>query len=118
MSGELPSKVGEDGKVHIPVHQLKSPLFRNIVVDGVYGGITPKGTIHVAVFSERTPIPTQIGLILDQGGSFIDEDASMRVQRDGFVRELEAGLVLTTETAESVAQWLLKKVQEAKELEE
>ena len=36
---------------------IKAYNFRVVHVDGVIGGITPKGLLHLAVFSERAAIP-------------------------------------------------------------
>ena len=35
----------------------KSEQFRTVFADGAIGGVTPRGYVHVAFYSERSPIP-------------------------------------------------------------
>ena len=37
---------------------IKSNLFRVVVADGAFGGLTPRGNIHIDFWSERRAIPT------------------------------------------------------------
>ena len=42
---------------NVTVHNKVSPFYKPVHVDGVYGGITPRGLLNVSFFSERFPIP-------------------------------------------------------------
>jgi hypothetical protein len=52
------TKKPSDAEDHrLPFHFRKSSLFRVIHADGAYGGISPNGNIHFALYNERFPIP-------------------------------------------------------------
>lgn len=108
---EEESQVNSDQVTRLRVHQIKSNLYRNIHVDGAFGGITPQGGIHLALFSERTPIPSEVVLEFDSETG-AKEDKRERVQRDGLVREMEVGAILSIDTAKNLGIWLLEKVRE------
>lgn len=88
---------------------IKSPYFRNIHLDGVYGGITPKGNIHMAVYNERFAIPKKMVYRVASDGSLGDEIIEKREQLD-VVRELEANILLDLNTAKYLIGWLQNQV--------
>lgn len=97
-------------------HFIKSNHFRTIYVDGAWGGITPHLGIHMALYNERTPIPQQVHHQINSNGELGEEQLDQRVSRSGIIREVEAELFMTIETAESVANFLRKYIDAAKEL--
>ena len=98
---------------------IKGQCFRVIHVDGAQGGVGPRGLIQVAVFSERWPIPQKSTHAFDQNTAKLGEEiVSKRVSRDAVVREVEAELIMTPETAMIIAEWLKTKVKEGKEKKE
>ncbi len=100
----------------IRFNYLKSSHYRDIHVDGALGGLTPQGLIHMAVFSERFPIPqlTTQSLI---GGALGQEIKEERVSREGIIREVEAGFYMSLDIAASLAAWLTQKIEEAKKVQ-
>ena len=44
-------------KKTITIHNKISSDFREIHVDGAYGGLTPRGLINLNFYAERAPIP-------------------------------------------------------------
>jgi len=99
---DQPPKAGE-----VPIHFIKSAFFRVIHVDGAYGGTTPQGNIQMEVWSERQSIPRMITYEID--GNDVREMG--RDDRGGFVREVEAGLVMDLATAEQLAEWLKNRIE-------
>jgi hypothetical protein len=97
-------------------HYLKSQHFRVIHAEGGLGGISPKlNSIQMAVYSERGAIPQEtVAKVVD--GEVKEEKVTMT--REGIVRELECQLVMSVSDAESIANWLLRHVEEAKRLRE
>ena len=98
-------------------HYEKSPVFRVIHVDGAYGGIiSTTGFIHMAVFSERNPIPKLMVHSLENGriGPEIPE---RRQGRDGVFREIEADLVLSIPAARSMKAWLETQIKHAEDMQ-
>lgn len=91
-------------------HYIKSSAFRSIHADGVFGGVTPRLTIAASFFIERQPIPDQMVYAVGDDGSIAEEIREERISRDGFVRELEATLILDHALAKRVVEWLNEKI--------
>jgi hypothetical protein len=92
---------------HVTFHYIKSAFFRVIHTDGVLGGATPQGHIHIAVFSERPAIP-QVAthkLVVNGDSATLGEEIE-RVGKEGIVRELETDLLMTREVAQRLYSWL------------
>jgi hypothetical protein len=92
----------------IELHYLKSTHYRVVHADGVYGGVTPRGLIHVNFFSERHPIPQKVTHRVTPDSKLGDEIE--REGRSGLIREVEVGAVIDVEVAKSFVQWLQEKI--------
>jgi hypothetical protein len=111
-------------KASVRIDYIKSGLFRVIHADGVYGGLTPRGLIHLDFFSERPTIPQQCHYPADQvtdraifGIDFANEIVEKRVARDSVaVREVEVGVTLDVALAKSVVAWLQEKIEAAEQV--
>lgn len=57
---------------------IKSNFFRVVHADGVTGGGTPNGSIHLAFFSERGPIPQREVRSINADGTFQPSALSVR----------------------------------------
>lgn len=85
-------------------HFEKANSFRVIHVDGAYGGISPANRmIHMAVFSERTPLPKLVVQMV-QDGILGAEILEKRVSKPGVFREVEADLVMSLDIAISLRE--------------
>jgi len=93
----------------VKFHYIKGHAFRVIHADGVIGGITPNRGIFLSLFSERAAIPKMIELAVNADGSLGEETS--REGKEGIVREVEVGIMLSRQTAKDVATWLLKQAQ-------
>lgn len=90
----------------------KSAFFRVIHVDGAVGGVSAGNkTIHMAVYSERQPIPKRMVHLVKQGvlGKEISEK---RESRKGIFREVESDLVMSVATATAIRNWLNERIAE------
>jgi hypothetical protein len=98
---------------------IKSNDFRVIHADGAFGGLTPQGLVFVTLYAERPPIPTRIGYTVAQDGQghikLGDELKEERVCRDGIVRDLEVGVMMSVAVAESLRDWLSVRIAQARE---
>jgi hypothetical protein len=83
---------------------VRSNQHRVIHVEGIYGGPTVLGTIHMGVFSERTTFPTEEVYAVTPAG--VMQPNPKKAGFDGPCRELEASLVLTIPVAKLVRDWL------------
>ena len=97
----------------IKFHYIKGNFFRVIHADGAIGGITPSRDIFVSLFSERAALPKMIEQTVKLDGSLGDEVA--REGKDGIVREVEVGIVLSLNAAQLIADWLHNQVKVLKE---
>jgi hypothetical protein len=88
----------------VQFHYIKSTDFRVIHVDGAIGSVTPRGLIHVALYSERLPIPRMSTHRITPDGLLGRSDT--QEIRPGVVREVEVSLMLDRSTAESLRNWL------------
>lgn len=88
---------------------IKSRHFRVIHVDGAIGSITPRGLIHVAVYSERPAIPQLIVQRIENGALGAAETVE---SRGGIVREVDADLMLTPDAARGLRDWLDERLLE------
>lgn len=99
----------------VEFHYIKSNFFRTVRGDGVFGGVSPRGDIQIALFSERMPIPQiQVWDVAD--GQLKAEVADKRVSRPGIVREVEINVIMTVDMAKDLAKFLLQTVKTHDEL--
>lgn len=98
----------------IEVHYLKTSNYRTYHVDGAFGGLTPSGMLYMELFVQRAPTPKKIIYKLSEDGSLGDELG--REGKIGIIREVESGLVMDVRAAESLVEWLSRKIEEAKKL--
>lgn len=90
-------------------HLMKGNFFRVIHADGAIGGITPSREIFLSLFSERGAIPTLIEQAVNADGSLGKEIS--RESKEGIVREIEVGVVLSSRAAKGIAEWLTRQAQ-------
>ena len=93
----------------VKFHYIKGHLFRVIHVDGAIGGITPQRQIFVSLFSERAALPTMIEFEVSPEGELGEE--IKREGREGLVREMDVGVVLSVESARDLADLLQRQLQ-------
>lgn len=108
MNEQLPTK--------IQFFYLKNALFRTLHVDGVVGGLTPRGLIHLAVYSERPAIPQIITQGITAEGR-LGEELS-REGKEGIVREIDADLLMSKATAVELRNWLSDRILELDQLQQ
>ena len=95
-------------QAHIPdsltFDYMKSNLFRVIRVDGAHGGITPKGAIQMALFSERQAIPKQETYNVESTGKL--GGITRKEARDAVIREVEIEALMELDVAKALRSWL------------
>jgi hypothetical protein len=97
----------------VKIFYEKGNLFRVIHVDGVLGGPTPSRQIFVSLYNQRSPLPKMIEQRLSPEGNL--GDVVNTEAKVGVFREMEIGLVLTSDVAREIAKFLM---QQAKMLDE
>lgn len=101
-----------DAGSRVAFDYIKSSHFRVLRADGAIGGITPSGSIHFALYSERQAIPRRLVHQLEPNGSLGPPIADETVSRDAVVREMEVDVFLSISVARSLHQWLGKQIEE------
>lgn len=111
MSGKsrdaLPSSVTQN--------YIKSQFFRVVHADGAVGGFTPRGGIFMSLFSERAPLP-DVTVQAVENGQLGQEIIEQRKGSEGIIRELEVGVLMDVNMAESLVAWLQERIKVAKEI--
>lgn len=89
-------------------HYIKSNAYRVVHADGIFGGPTPNGHIYVSFFSERGPIPTVVEhAATDLGGGRALLGDQIRTEgKEGIIREIEVGAMMTLDMAKKLHAWL------------
>lgn len=95
----------------IIVHNKISHNFRELHVDGAYGGLTPKGLININFYAERFPIPKSVTHNLLDNTSLDSEDS-----KQGLIREFEFGIYMDLNVAKQISDFLLNKISEFEQL--
>ena len=103
-------------KDKVKFHYIKANGFRVVHMDGVFGGLSPTGDIFMSIFSQRPPIPQITVQPVKENGELGDELVSERTVKEGLVREIEVGIAVRPEIAETLIKWLQEKVDTYKSL--
>lgn len=82
-------------------HYIKGNFFRVVHADGAIGGLTPSRQIFMSLYSERSAIPQIIEMEVTSEGRLGKE--IQREGKEGLVRELEIGVMLSADAAEAIA---------------
>jgi len=85
---------------------VKSNLFRVIHVDGVWGGLTPKGKIAIGFFNERPAVPKSVIYPVLGPHQLGDENVSRREGRANAIREMEVLGLMDLDMARALKDWL------------
>jgi hypothetical protein len=96
----------------ISIHNLKTPLYRQVHVDGVHGGITPNGLININFFNQRAAIPKGTEFEIDDNGQLTRPIKNIENSKNGIVREFEFGAYMDIHTCISIKEFLEKKIEE------
>ncbi len=96
---------------NVSVTYEKGNFFRVIHADGCFGGITPRGLLNMAFFSERSPIPQVAEFDIVNGVP----SAERTVQtKSGLFREVECDVFMDLTSAVGMHAWLGEKLEAAK----
>ncbi len=102
----------QDKPPQLTFNYIKSTQFRVIHVDGAFGGVAPRGHIHMSVYSERVAIPRVIVHQIDKDGKLGKEIIGKRESREGVEREMEVDLVFGLEEAKALHDWLTTQIEQ------
>lgn len=107
---------GEKPRKKIAFRFQQDEDYRLIPVNGVWGGVTPRGDIKVDLFHESEAQPDVVTHELTPDstlGEEVERSPSASIERTVLV-----GVVLAAEQAESIGRWLQDKAREVRERRE
>lgn len=90
---------------------VKSNLYRIIHCDGIVGGVTPNGLIHMAVWSHHRTYPEQVVHELGPEGQ-IGKEIERTKRAADITRELEADFLFSPALARVIITWLEGRLKE------
>jgi hypothetical protein len=86
--------------------------FREYFADGVYGGVTPTGKIHMVFYTDQSSLPEETTHQILPNGHLGSEIKERRVQEEDTVdRFLKAGVTISAASAKSLISWLEEKIE-------
>ncbi|MGB0036504.1 MAG: hypothetical protein WBP79_13625 [Candidatus Acidiferrales bacterium] len=100
----------------ITFHYIKSNFFRVVHADGAMGGFTPRGQIFFSLYSERAPLPDVTVQNVENNGQLGNEIIEQRKGSEGILRELEVGVVMDVQVAQSLVVWLQERIKIAEQM--
>ena len=112
----MASKSGESPAKQLTFRYFKDPSYRLVPINGVWGGITSRGEIHMELFHESQALPEVVvrSLTAEGGlGKEVDHQPPREISRTILV-----GVTLNEESAESVAKWLHARVRQLRQRNE
>ena len=109
---EETSRESHGGPPLVAFDYIKSQFFRVVHLDGAIGGVTPNGSLHISLFSERPAIPQREARRLNADGSLGELVIEESRIRDAIVRELDVDVIMSLPVAEALAAWLNERVSE------
>jgi hypothetical protein len=93
---------------------VKSNFFRVIHADGAWGGLNPRGNIHMSFYNERAALPDTSTLTISSDGNLVKPEEP---QTSGAViREIECDVILDLRTAIGLRKWLDDQIKQLQEL--
>ena len=100
------------------VHNKISSNFRELHVDGAYGGITPRGLINLNFYAEKFPIPKSSNFKIIPGSNSVETIENSSESNSGIIREYEIGVYLDINVAKNIVEFLKNKISELEQLNE
>jgi hypothetical protein len=88
----------------VTIYNKISNNFRELHVDGAYGGVTPKGLFNINFYAERLAIPKSTDYKVED--KKLIRIADSEDSKKGIIREFETGVYMTIETAKEIHKWL------------
>jgi hypothetical protein len=84
--------------------------YRSIACNGAWGGITPRGDIHVDFFIEKQGVPESVTQRVAEDGT-LGAISEMKPEKR-IVRRLQVGILMTAEEAKNLVKFLSDKIEQ------
>lgn len=100
----------------VTIHNKLSASFREIHVDGAYGGFTPRGLFNLNFFAERAPIPKSAEFELKPDNTLSISGTPSNDSKTGILREYEFGIYMDINVAKTMVELMQKAIGEYENL--
>lgn len=87
--------------------------YRPEIINGIWGGLNPRGLIELNFFTEHRSLPNKTSHMFSEGileGKTQDKEP----KKDVFIRVFKQGIMVDLPTAESIYTWLGEKIESLK----
>ena len=103
----------------VAFHHVKSPDYKAIHASGIFGGFTPKGELFFELFHEQIAGAKQVIHSIREDGSLgemikREEKIAPKEGTLHIERQMQVGVSMSLDVAESIAKWMLRRVEEFK----
>ena len=89
---------------------VRSPSYRDIHIDGIWGRSHPGGYIQMAVFKDKSHLPNVVEYEVQEDGRLGKETG--RDVPDSITREIEVDIAMSLNTAIIMRNWLSERIVE------
>jgi hypothetical protein len=98
----------EDMKKKITFKYVYPEDLRDLYVNGIFGGVTPRKEVYAHFYSERHPIPKKVVHSVEKNGTLGPEEG---IELGGdVVRFIQASIVMDLQTAVAFRDWLNSRI--------
>ena len=112
MAENLPKGGNGQPTQEVVLDYIKGQFFRVVHADGIIGGSTPQGQLHIAFYSERPPIPKRTVHQVSAGGAL----GSPNSRKNGRARLHRHSQTGSFQVAEQFYLWLGQRLDEMKKV--
>jgi hypothetical protein len=100
----------------VQFYYQKSNLFRVVHADGAWGGVTPEGNLFFSFFNSRPPIPEMLVHPINDDGSLGEDIPELKVSKEGIIREVECGIVMTPQNVKGLIDFLTGRLEQLEKI--
>jgi hypothetical protein len=104
-----PENGHSDSQQEVVFRYFKSRFFRVVHADGAWGGLSPRGDIHISFYNERAAIPDTSKIALSKTTGQLVKPEEFEASSE-FVREIEVDVIVDLLTAMQLRTWLDDKI--------
>lgn len=97
-------------KKTITIHNKISANFREVHIDGAYGGATGRGLINLSFYAERAPIPKSSEFAIKEDNTIGELISNSADSKTGILREYEFGVYMDIAVAKALVTLLSDKI--------
>ncbi len=108
--------MAKDTKQKVDIVFSRSPEYRMLAANGVWGGVTSRRDFKLEFIVDSPSLPGSTTHEVTKKGMLTDE-ISRKPAKKSISREIQGGVLLSLEQAESVAHFILEHIKRFREQE-